>query len=594
MKKPSISEADIRRYATEQSFYRGEEYYDTGAVGELVWRDGVLQAEVSGSHYEPYNVTATFTDEGIAHADCDCPYDWGGWCKHIVAVLLAYVRDPASVEERPPLQSLTSDLGRDQLEELLLDLAARDATLVDHVEALLAVKQPVEQPAAPPDKAKQSRALIDPKSIRRQVQSILHSLDRMRSSEAYWHVEGVVDGVRSLLISAWDFIADEDWESASALLEAITDEYIEGWVNLDDSDGFAGDFFTELGEAWTQACLVADLATQEREKWAEKLAEWQAEIGEYGVVEAFDAAQAAVLQGWDYPPLQRAMHGHITELGAWEENAPWFADELAIARLQVLERRQQYEEYLNLAQAEGQIGLYVVMLAKIGREEEAVEEGMRYLQQPQEVLSLARTLHERGRVEAALKMAEYGLTLDGAKRTLAEWLRIQAAAAGRLDLALDAAMVVFHEEQSLASYLAVHELSGEGWGKLREELLARLRNRSSVYGGGPTEIFLHENLLDDAIASVEKGGAGYDLLERVMDAVVDHRPDWVIQRAQDQAARIIEPGQAKYYHHAVGWLRKAQQAYRAAGREADWQAYLAELRERHGRKYKLMDMLEGL
>ena len=58
-------------------------------------------------------------------------------------------------------------------------------------------------------------------------------------------------------------------------------------------------------------------------------------------------------------------------------------------------------------------------------------------------------------------------------------------------------------------------------------------------------------------------------------------------------AAIIEAGQSKYYHHAVAWLEKARAAYRAAGREAEWQEVLREIRTRHGRKYKLMGMLEG-
>jgi uncharacterized Zn finger protein len=86
---------------------------------------------------------------------------------------------------------------------------------------------------------------------------------------------------------------------------------------------------------------------------------------------------------------------------------------------------------------------------------------------------------------------------------------------------------------------------------------------------------------------------GYDLLERVMDAVVEHRPAWVIENARQQAERIIEPGQSKYYHHAVNWLKRARRAYQAAGREADWWAYLGEIRDRHSRKYKLMGMLDA-
>ena len=82
------------------------------------------------------------------------------------------------------------------------------------------------------------------------------------------------------------------------------------------------------------------------------------------------------------------------------------------------------------------------------------------------------------------------------------------------------------------------------------------------------------------------------MLEKVMDAVVEHRPDWVVRAARQQAERIMDAGQAKYYHHAVNWLDRARKAYRAAGREAEWGAYLREIRTHHGRKYKLMGLLE--
>jgi uncharacterized Zn finger protein len=41
-------------------------------------------------------------------------------------------------------------------------------------------------------------------------------------------------------------------------------------------------------------------------------------------------------------------------------------------------------------------------------------------------------------------------------------------------------------------------------------------------------------------------------------------------------------------------LKRAREAYRVAGREAEWWAYLQELLERHKRKYSLMPILERL
>jgi uncharacterized Zn finger protein len=64
---------------------------------------------------------------------------------------------------------------------------------------------------------------------------------------------------------------------------------------------------------------------------------------------------------------------------------------------------------------------------------------------------------------------------------------------------------------------------------------------------------------------------------------------------QQATAESFQRGQRYYYdHHAVNWLEKARAAYRTAGCEAEWPAYLQELRTRHQRKYKLMAMLEAL
>jgi uncharacterized Zn finger protein len=234
------------------------------------------------------------------------------------------------------------------------------------------------------------------------------------------------------------------------------------------------------------------------------------------------------------------------------------------------------------------------MLARLGRVREAVDEGLRYLQTPGQALALAKVLRERGELAAALRIAEYGLTLGGSRGELGAWLCDLAAGMGESERALEAAQVAFREMPSLSAYQRVQELAGERWPELREELLAHLRRASGYLPSrAQVDVFLDEGLLDDAIAAVEEG-ASYDLIERVMDAVVEHRPDWVIKAARQQAERIIEAGKAKYYHHAVDWLDRARAAYRAAGREDEWQAVLRQIRARHGRKYKLMRMLEGL
>lgn len=67
---------------------RGMDYFEEGAVVSLEEvSEGHWEAEVEGS--ETYEVEVTIDDDGSISWDCDCPYDMGDMCKHVVAVLLA-------------------------------------------------------------------------------------------------------------------------------------------------------------------------------------------------------------------------------------------------------------------------------------------------------------------------------------------------------------------------------------------------------------------------------------------------------------------------------------------------------------------------
>ena len=87
---PRITENDIRARVTEQSYDRGVDYYQSGTVESATLRGNQLFAEVQGSGWDPYAIGDTFTDNDIT-ASCTCPYAWGGYCKHVVATLLAVI-----------------------------------------------------------------------------------------------------------------------------------------------------------------------------------------------------------------------------------------------------------------------------------------------------------------------------------------------------------------------------------------------------------------------------------------------------------------------------------------------------------------------
>jgi len=594
MSKPSLTEATIRNQTTAQSFSRGQAYLRDGAVLEIEQRDNLLLAEVEGSEYEPYQVRVRLDAGGIVDADCTCPYDWDGYCKHIVAVLLAFVQQPDRVTERTAVVSLLSGLDRETLANLLTDLLATHPHLADWVETRIAVREGISHveldAAAGP---RQRQTALDPKPFQRQVRSILRGLGQMRPSEAYWATGSTVDQVREVMMQAQPSLEAGDGRNALVILEAVADEYVNTWFEFDDSDGELGAFFGELGPMFAEALLSADLSPVERKSWATKLSDWQAEIDDYGIDEGFDAAIGAAELGWEHPPLQRVMAGQVTELGAWEGEAPWYADELAVARLNVLERHGRFEEYLNLAEAEGQTGLYVTMLVKAGRAEEAVAYGLAHTTTSDEALALAQSLRTHDHVHDALRVAEHGLSLPGSIKALAHWLRDLASGLGDKGLALKAAQAAYAASPSLADYQAVQSLAGEDWPQIQSELLERLTQ--TMHTLTKVEIYLHEGLVEQAIRAVDQDRyPGYNTVEKVVDVAWESHPDWVIRQCKVQAEPIMDEGKSRLYHHAIHWLGKARQAYLGAGRNDEWRTYLEGLISKHDRKYSLRPQLEAL
>jgi uncharacterized Zn finger protein len=272
---------------------------------------------------------------------------------------------------------------------------------------------------------------------------------------------------------------------------------------------------------------------------------------------------------------------------------PHYADDLAVARLNVLERQGRFQEYLYLAEAEGLTDRYVTMLVRLGRVPEAVTYGLQHLDTPDEALALAKALRERGELDAALRVAWHGLSLQGRKALLASWLCDLASGMGETARALEAAKIACCEEPSLTTYLRVPELAGERWPEHCAELLEHLRRVRTYAPQGPVEVFLHEGLIADAIAAVEDTWQDA-LIEQVAAAAIATHPEWVIQTCRRKAEVIMDQGQAQRYDDAARWLAKARAAYRGTERDAEWGAYLEEVIARHRRKYKLLPLLQAL
>jgi len=590
---PHLTENDIRSLATTQSWTRGEDYYYSNRVENVVWRDGLLTAEVEGSEYEPYIVQIRFDEGEIRSTDCTCPYDWGGDCKHIIATLLYLCRRRDDIAQRPAVADLIANLSRDQLAEIILDLSLVHPAIIDDIERSLPLAVPGE-----PTSSKTELSQVDTNLLRRQIKAELRT--SIKSGYDSWGEEAFYDSdlgaaLEPAIEQARAYLERGEARKALAILEAATLAWEDGIDSLDEyvRDSFedvANEFTIDLVEIWAEALLAADLSREELQQWQELLAELAETI--YGG-SSLEIAITAAEHGWTYPPLVAAMQGNITEKGAWEEEAPFYADELARIRLRILDQQGKFQEYLNLAQAEGQFMLYLHMLVKQGQSDQAIAEAVQYLVTPEKIHALARTLVDHDEIEKAFQLAQHGLELKESrgKAGLAAWLRDQAEKHQQLALALNAARRALAENVTLKNYQALQRISRDGWKTLREEAL-------QVTAGGKSadhkaDIYLYEKLFKQAIAVVDQA-TWFSDIDKVIEAVRVDYPEWAFRQCRKRAEAIMDSGQAKNYRVAAEWLRRGRDILLSAGENDMWDAYLAQVMDKHQRKYKLMPMLREL
>jgi uncharacterized Zn finger protein len=611
-----ISVDAIRSLATPESFLRGRQYFKDGAVSRLVRRGAEISAEVEGSEIDPYEVTIRLHGGGVAEARCSCPYDWGGFCKHIVAALLKLGESPADVVERPAIAELLAGLDKDELIALLSRRLKADPALAKWIEAELATS--VVSDAADDERGTGSsarRTVVDQIPVRELAETLIRGRYRRRRYWDDYRATGSEEELHRLVEKAVPFLEAGDGRNALRVLDPIAETFVTGWLE----EAYATDeemylLFDDIARMMAEAVLMSDLSADERDDLAETVEGWHQRLEDYGAGEGFPIVLRALETGWEEPALQAVLAGKAR---SWPPSgrADRIEATLTEVRLRVLEACDRTEEYLRFASAAGRHACHATMLVKLGRADEAVACAKKRFKTPSQAHDLAKALREAGDDARALETGEAGLWLVGdhpenkaalayaisnegphGLSALAHWLRDYAGALGKKSLALKAATVAFEQTHSLEDFRAAETWAGaKAWAKVRADLLAHLA--STEHAHDRTLIYLEERLIDEAVRSAGKPteyNSDAETLMRLAHAAHASHPDWVISFAGAKAAAIMDNNRAQHYQEAADWLEKVALAYDAAGREGEWARLIDGLIDKHRRKYKLRPLLETL
>lgn len=561
----TIDENEIRGYVGDQSFQRGSPYARDGSIFAARCQGDTLKARCHGQSGGPYLVEATLGSAGIAGAGCSCPVGYDGRCKHVAALLLSFRQHPDDFVELEPTAAALERRSKQELIALITAMLRQEPEL----ELLLAV--PVA--AAPGAKP------LDPALYRRQVRRAF------RGASGDWGASyGVAHEIQGVIAIADGFAERGDWRNAAVVYGAVAAEVLDAADEIHDEEGEIAATVAECGVGLAR-CLRGLQAPAERAPLLRSLFEIvQADLVAGGIGMDGDAQQALIedttpeerrsVAAWALAalPPQRAGAAYLN----------WTRQALGKFVIALEGDALDDERYLAIARAAGPTEGLVDRLLRLARLPAALQAAEQA--DDMDLPPIATKLVEHGHAPEAVALVErrkQGSTAP-AGTVLRRWLRQQYEREGDLPAALAAARADFSAYPSQQGFAEVRRLAQPlgSWQKERAALLAEVRGRSGHEL--LVALYLDEGEVEAALAAWPKVAYRTGALRlRLADASEATHPEAAVALRQEQVETLIAGRNRGTYAEAAQVLLMLRATLTANGRQADWEAYLADLLSRH-------------
>ncbi len=636
-----LTARDVEQRTDSASYRNGLSYERNDYIEDAVLRGTLLRARSLGQSGGPYTVTATLVPrdapgaDPLAGASCTCPR--GGFCKHIVALLLTWIDAPESVEVRQDVATLLQDRSREELLAILTGLLKRDPDLDGPIERMLIARS---QPAG----GTAGWVTIKRDKIQRQV-------DRIFNQAGYeWGAGDQVAGDLDEVIEvAESYAAAAQWANAQAVYGIVAEATVEHYEEIEDEAGSLIDVLVTCYEGLRQ-CLdaQADLPPEERlDPEARRMlldalfTLWEHTLNfDLDVDEAIPTVIARTATAEEKDEIERKLRGKLAEAQAPSFDDSWFKRPIIAFLAELKGDGLSPDELLAEYRAAGMYQELAAQLITMGRVDAAFEVAKEYLTSADQVTRFADVVlkADPARREQVLSFVETRLgdaewTQPSRQKTewphtrpdayqithelnqYREWLEARYIEFGLDEKALAMARRRFDATPGAATYAAVKRaaylpgLPADRWPAIRHELIVALKTQAAW--PDLIRIYLDEQLPGEALqvlallqARPAGGGigswrAGYvdgslvTLEQQVAQAAEAEYPEQARDIYRRMAERYIEARGRDNYIAAAELLVRVRELYLRLGQEAAWRAYIADLRQQHKSLRALKEELDS-
>ncbi len=496
---PAFTEHTVRSLATPASFFKGKQYFYDNAVGVIETEGDRYWARVQGSR--PYRVTV-YERNGELHAECTCPYNFGGICKHAVATMLKVINEgPKWVKENgfSPTH-MVKRMSKPELESFVVDLINQKDGILD----LLRVHY------------------LGGNDTASSVADYLKQVEEVFRDErlSIYNTKNVYENLQPIESLAEKLKALGNYREAAKLFEALFEGVAKNLYRIEDSYGLFGEIAGHALDSLVECLLAAGANGTEKYRFVQKFLKSYTRSRDEFFNENYRSAILALADKSTLPEVLTALSRFIEEHACGEE-CEWPSvlhyEQAVSFKLDVLEKMDHDDEFIGTAYANCDIGAVC--------------------------LRLAAKLKQNGDAGAAIELVErhIGASSKRDSESLNRFLAASYVEKGETAKAIETYRDLFLATGVFEYYERSRTLAAENgtWHRVFNTIIT---SASSLRGADAllSEIYLREGMHDEAIR-VARISADLTVLEMVAEGIRETHPaesyelyKWLIDIYLDQ------------------------------------------------------------
>jgi uncharacterized Zn finger protein len=527
----SLTEESIRKLCTPQTFERAREYLREGRVHGMKVSPDAITSVVEGTR--SYDVKIKLGPE--IEASCTCPYDSAGFCKHIIATLLAASGGGENASWGRVLEEATEAQLREFLRREL-----RDESLLQRFRIFM---------------SKGNRSIEDYRAM--VVALYEEKIDRYGRIE--YGSEVNFYPVKEL---AEREMSKKNYLEAAKIYRALFEVISENMDYVDDSDGYYGDEFSSALDDFIAAINAAALSDEERISYVNYLFQKYTESDDYfrdeyeETLMEFCAKRKELehLKGLLAPLVPRT----LPDRDDWSNH--FFALHYTLLYIYVLDKLDIASELYDIFERfyRDDVDICIKYVERLGRD---------------------------GRVDEAIGIAEEGLRLFNYGES--EFRRFLYEHYSNEERRLQNLKELFKIDKNWDDYEELKKLSGDKWPEVREELITHFLSNGTLKS---VEILLKEGMHARAMEILINSRNLY-LLDNFYAQLAGRYPREYFSLYKELIPEYMDSGMGReHYRRVVYELRNMKRL----GFEGEFDAFVRKLKDIHSKKPAFLDELKKL